>query len=337
MNCSEAGGLRRIVSGCGKNTGLAISLYNNAILYFRFYPLRFEFVAKESLFFPPGKAANILRGALGVIFRKIACVPHCADARNCDMRDSCPYARVFEPIACGGGPSGLADWPRPFVFRARHLDGRTVHAGESFWFDLHVFSLDQNVLAYFVLTFASLAREGLGPRRGKADLQRVLTGEQVLYEGSAQTISGAVEPLSLDLTPAADSPRRIRVDFLTPTELKHEQKIARRPEFPILFGRIRDRLATLSRLYGADTLDIDFQGTNARAAAVKMTSCRLGRQESERRSTRTGQGHSIGGFVGRAEYEGDLAEFLPYLEAGRWVGVGRQSVWGKGEIKIERL
>jgi hypothetical protein len=150
-------------------------------------------------------------------------------------------------------------------------------------------------------------------------------------------ISGAVEPLSLDLTPAADSSHRIRVDFLTPTELKHEHKIASRPEFPILFGRIRDRVATLSRLYGAVALDIDFQGSNERAAAVKMTACHVGRQETQRRSTRTGQAHSIGGFVGVAEYEGDLAEFLPYLEVGRWVGVGRQSVWGKGEIKAERI
>src|SRR5580693_5601137 len=171
------------------------SLYNNATLQFKLFPLRFQFVAKESLFFPPGKAANILRGALGVIFRKIACVPHCADARTCEIHDSCPYARVFEPMASGHGPSGLANWPRPFVFRARHLDGRTIHAGESFWFDLHVFSLDHKVLAYFVLTFASLAREGLGPRRGKAELQRVLSGEQMLYEGSAQTIFGTVEPL----------------------------------------------------------------------------------------------------------------------------------------------
>jgi hypothetical protein len=143
--------------------------------------------------------------------------------------------------------------------------------------------------------------------------------------------------MALDLMPSIDLPRRIRVDFLTPTELKHEHKIVHRPEFPILFGRIRDRIGTLSRLYGADTLDIDYQGTNARAAAVRMTSCRIGRQETQRRSTKTGQGHSIGGFVGHAEYEGDLGEFLPYLQAGRWVGVGRQSVWGKGEIKVERL
>ena len=33
-------------------------------------------------------------------------------------------------------------------------------------------------------------------------------------------------------------------------------------------------------------------------------------------------------------YRGDLAAFLPYLRAARWTGVGRQTVWGKGEIEV---
>lgn len=303
---------------------------------FSLYPLRFEFVAKDTLFFPPGKAANILRGALGVIFRKIACVPHCPGAKTCEMQDACPYARVFEPNSAliGAGPSGLADWPRPFVFRASHLDGRTVNPGESFWFDLNVFSPDHTVLAYFVLTFSSLAREGLGPGRGKADLMKVLSGDQLLYDSATTTISTGIEPLTLDLTPPSDSPRRIRVNFLTPTELKHEHKIAGTPEFPILFGRIRDRIATLSRLYAGTILDIDYAGTNARAAEVKMIAYTGRQTQTERRSSKTGRFHSIGGFTGEAEYEGDLSEFLPFLEAGRWIGVGRQSVWGKGEIAV---
>jgi len=312
-------------------------LYNDAILLFCFYPLRFEFVAKESLYFPPGKAANILRGALGGIFRRLACVPQCTDARSCEVRDSCPYARIFEPVAQGDGPSGLADWPRPFVFRARHLDGRTVAPGESFEFDLNVFSTDQNVLDYFVQTFASLAREGLGPRRGKAELQRVTCGEQMLFDCAAPSISRAVEPKSLDLAPLADARPRVRIAFLTPTELKYEHKIASRPEFPILFGRIRDRVATLRRLYGAGPLDIDYQGADERAASVRMTRCSVRHQETRRRSSKTGQFHSLGGFVGFAEYEGNLAEFMPYLEAARWTGVGRQAVWGKGEIKVESI
>ncbi len=307
---------------------------------FDFFPLRFEFTARESLFFPPGKAANILRGALGIIFKRIACVRGCEDVRACETRPSCPYARVFAPVADGAGPSGLSDSPRPFVFRARHLDGQVIEPGQTFHFDLNVFSPDRDVLAYFILTFAACASEGLGPRRGKADLQRVRQlpvdsfPEQILYEGSSQLMAGSVEPVSLELAPLASAPPGIRVDFLSPTELKNEHRIASRPEFPILFARIRDRISTLRRLYGEGPLDIDFQGSGARAAAVRMTCCEGRRVEADRRSSRTGQSHSIGGFVGLAEYEGDLAEFLPYLEAGRWTGVGRQAVWGKGEIAV---
>ena len=190
---------------------------------FEFFPLRFEFTARESLFFPPGKAANLLRGALGVIFKRIACRAECRDARYCDIRQSCPYARVFEPVADGEGPSGLSDSPRPFVFRARHLDGRAIHPGQPFYFDLNVFSMDRDLLAYFVLAFAALAREGLGPRRGKADLQcvrRIAVGavhEQIFYAGATQWMAGSVEPASVELAPLASAPQRIRVEFLSPS------------------------------------------------------------------------------------------------------------------------
>jgi len=331
---------------------------------FQFYPLRFEFAAEEPIFFPPGKAANVLRGALGVIFRQIACLPQCRNAKPCRLRRSCPYARIFEPSAIqktdvdasttkaanllveesdASSPSGLADWPRPFVFRARHLDGRRFSAGQAFYFDLHVFSLDYEALTYFILTFSALAHEGLGPNRGKAKLLRVYRlpagdlGEQTLFDHSSQMVAADLEPVSLDLAPAVCSAIRVRVRFLSPTELKHEHKIADRPEFPILFGRIRDRISTLKRLYGAGPLDIDYQGSSARAAVVNMTSCQIHHRESERRSSRTGQFHSIGGFVGTAEYEGALGEFVPYLKVATWVGVGRQSVWGKGEIAIETV
>ena len=289
---------------------------------FRFYPLRFEFVAKEPLVFPPEQASNILRGALGVIFRRMACVPDCPGARQCAVRASCAYARIFEPMAIGEGPSGLGDWPRPFVFRARHLDGVTIAPGGRFHFDLNLFSLEYKALDYFVRAFEALAREGLGARRARAELQRGPEAET------------GVRPTCIDLRVRPEVIERIRVEFLTPTELKHEQQIAARPEFPILFARIRDRIATLSRLYGAGELDIDFKGTSERAAKIRMTECQIRWLETKRRSSKTGQVHSIGGFIGSAVYEGDLGEFVPYLEAAEWTGVGRQAVWGKGEILI---
>jgi hypothetical protein len=39
--------------------------------------------------------------------------------------------------------------------------------------------------------------------------------------------------------------------------------------------------------------------------------------------------------VGEVTYEGELSEFMPYLRAAKWVGVGRQTVWGKGVTEVK--
>jgi hypothetical protein len=124
---------------------------------------------------------------------------------------------------------------------------------------------------------------------------------------------------------------RVRVHFRTPTELKG----AEQPEFGILLARIRDRVSTLRELYGDGPLAMDFKAFGERASRVSMTRCELAQVAAARTSRATGQRHSLGGFTGIAEYEGNLAEFLPYLEIARWTGVGRQTVWGKGEIAYE--
>ncbi len=250
---------------------------------------------------------------------------------------------MFEPSAVASGPSGLADWPRPFVFRATHLDGRTVAAGESFHFDLNLFDLQSPATAYLVLAFAQLAREGLGLGRSRVELTAVLQLDQngdpgvSIFNSTSFVLQQAGPPLELSLDAPPHSVTRLRVHFLTPTELKSGQQLAERPEFAILAARIRDRLSTLRELYGDGPLEIDFRAFGERAALVRMTGCDLQQVKTLRRSSRTGQVHPIGGFVGTAEYEGDLTEFVPYLRAAKWTGVGRQTVWGKGEISLDSL
>lgn len=214
---------------------------------------------------------------------------------------------LFAPRPAGG-PSGLADPPRPFVFRCRHLDGVTVAAGESFHFHVNLF---------------------LGPARDE-----VVRAFGEALRGRAELRGASGDALALDLSERSAAAERIRVEFVTPTELKHDGRVVERPEFAILFGRVRDRISALRTLYGPGPLDLDFAAMGARSAAVRMTRCELRPVEVMRRSSRTGQTHPIGGFTGTAEYEGPASEFLPYLEAARWTGVGRQAVWGKGEISV---
>lgn len=307
-------------------------------LNFRLLAFRFQFRARNTIYFPPGRSGNVVRGAFGTIFKQIVCINRCHDSRTCEMRATCPYARIFEPVATTGGPSGLHDWPRPFVFRAAHLDGCTIEPGGAFHFDVHLFDLKEPAIVYFVLAFAQLSSEGIGPRRGRANLEGVYqldaSGNPAacVYNGATFLMTEVPAPVELVLDETGEPASRVVVEFLTPTELKHGQLLATRLDFNVLFGRIRDRLSTLRALYGEGPLEIDFKAMGERAAEVKLTRSRLDFTEAERRSAKTGERHPLGGFVGEVEYEGNLGEFLPYLRAAKWIGVGRQTVWGKGVI-----
>jgi hypothetical protein len=301
---------------------------------FEFYRFRFHFHAIDAVEFPSGKSANVVRGALGLVLR--------------DTAAPATYHRLFEPGRGSVGnalttpaakppaqpdaPSGLSDWPRPFVLRATHLDGLTVAAGGHFFFDVHVFDLREPVVAHFRSAFVEFAETGIGVRRGRAELACI---EQLdLTDAACQVGDVPLPPSVIGLDPDPEIVERAAVRFLTPTELKSAGGLADRPEFPILFSRLRDRLSTLRALYGAGPLDIDFRAMGERANAIRLVRCDLAWEKVERKSGRTGQIHPLGGFVGKADYEGDLAEFLPWLRAARWVGVGRQTVWGKGDVRV---
>lgn len=307
-------------------------------LEFRLVAYRFEFRATTPLYFPAGKAGNIVRGALGLLLRRTACDPQCREAEVCRNREHCPYVQCFEPRR-SNGTSGLADPPRPFVIRALQLDGCRIQPGQLFHWDLHVFEQSRSLVPHFAAAFAALRDEGLGPGRGRAELVYIRpihadrqTGAPLLSDGILHSCEA--EPVRLPLTPATRTVTRVRLGFLSPTEWKGNGGLAAEPDFPTLFARLRDRLSTLRHCYGPGPLPIDFAAMAARAAEVRLTASRLRLEKVERLSTRTGQIHPLQGFVGEVEYEGPLTEFLPYLSAGFWTGVGRQTSWGKGVVDV---
>ncbi|MCX6619637.1 MAG: hypothetical protein NTY38_00875, partial [Acidobacteria bacterium] len=272
---------------------------------FEFYAYRFQFEALTAIYFPPGQSGNLIRGAFGTIFRRHACDPECKDTKSCEHRDCCPYAKIFEPVALETAPSGFADPPRPFVFRAAHLDDWMLEPGQRFHFDTHIFYPEEPGLIYFVTAFAELAEQGIGPGRGQARLVAVdqlnLSGVSAarVYTDGALQVGHVVGPNSLNLEPIEDGEvTRARVRFVTPTELKYAGEVIRRPEFGILFARIRDRVSTLRSLYGPGPLALDFRSMAERASGVRIARCDLNWVAVERHSSRTGQTQGVGGFVG---------------------------------------
>ena len=307
----------------------------------RVWPYRFHFLARGPALFPAHQSGNILRGAFGTIFRRIACEPRCPGAQECEIAGDCPYAQVFEP-KWPAGPSGLADPPRAFVFRPAGLEGRAMQAGEPFSFDLHLFSPRPDLLAYFVLTFRQLGVEGIGPGRARVELVRVNALNEQAVEQEAVFQSGSLaanagEGLAVDLsTPLGGSLEGsgvLRIQFQSPTEFKDAGTVAVRPEFGALFRRLANRVGNLCALYQGGRPESDLEALGKAADPVRIVGGSVSWAEVERRSSKTGQKHSLGGFTGWVDYEGQYSAFLPWLRAGRWTGVGRQTVWGKGAME----
>lgn len=275
-----------------------------SVLFLQFYELRLRFLAHAPVSFPEGKAGNVLRGAFGSMLRKHSCHPHCNAPQRCPLARECAYAAIFEPRAS----ERFANPPRPFVFRADRLDGHTIQAGRSFEFAMNLFDRSPRTLQYVINAFSDL--HALGNTRSPV-----------------QFLSAQTRALSFDFSPGPGVVSRIRVDFKTPTELKANNEIVDRPEFPILYSRAAERIAAL--FPGLPAIPV--------CQSVQLIGCSLQNSRVERRSSKTGQRHRIGGFIGHAEYQGDLRECLPILKAAEFTGVGRHTAWGNGRIEVVTL
>lgn len=302
--------------------------------------LRFEFRAVDEIYLPHGKTANTFRGALGELLRRVSCRPDCPGAKQCPHRSECAYARFFEPTL-EVGPSGLADPPRPFVLRPEFPEAQHLHPGSPLVLRMHLFDVRTPFLPYLIAALTQLAQSGLGPGRGRARLERVSSTDMSgrmrapLYSNGRMLVDSSPQPVRLSLDPVDEPVESVRIRFVTPTELKSDGQPVSRPEFGVLIARLRDRIAALDRLYGNGVVEFDWKGVADAAMGAKIVAESLRLESVERRSTRTGQVHPIGGFTGWVQYEGDLRRFLPILRVGQWTGVGRQTVWGKGAFRIE--
>jgi len=205
------------------------------------------------------------------------------------------YKQCFDP-EWSGGPSGFRNAPRPFVLRCRETQVELI-------------------------TFDSVSRAELRDKLTKA-------------LSSAQAEVEAIEDLWLPVFGREEN-GSIKVQFVTPTALKSNGQLATEPAFRILINRLAERVRALGRLYQDWPEEFDFGDLLPSANYIQTDRYEwTARVSGKRRSARSGHKHELRGYAGWAEYSGAVGRFLPLLEIGSYTGVGRNTVWGNGEIRI---
>ncbi len=337
---------------------------------FRVGKFKFVIEAEERLQIPE-YAGSALRGGFGHAFKRAVCVVRHGECDRCLVRQQCPYQYVFEtpPAADTEMLRKYPAAPHPFIIEPP-LDGRRGYeAGDNLEFGLTLIGKGIDYLPYFIVAFDELGRTGLGRARGKFRLAEV-RGESrnggrddwlSIYSGDRKVLrddfrirtgselehstlkieerrlgpEDAGGPADLDPSMLNLQSSVLNISFLTPTRLKFENRLASDLEFHILIRNLLRRLSTLSYFHCGQRLDLDFRGLIERAKAVTRVESSLRWMDWQRYSARQETTMLMGGLVGSVTFEGALREFLPFLQLGEWVHVGKGTVFGLGLFRLE--
>jgi len=315
---------------------------------FRVARYRFRLQAVEEARLPRYKGGT-LHGGFGNVFKRAVCAYPDWRARDCPacaLRSRCAYTYVFETLPPNDVDitGKLSDAPRPFVLEPP-LDRRTDYrAGDVLPFGLVLVGQGIHYLPYFIAVFQALGEAGLGRDRGRFHLREVeavhpLSGETVTVyraaDRAARDCDLSAGYAEVEAAARALPADRLRLRFLTPVRVKYNGNYVTEPPFHVLFRNAMRRVSWLSYFHCGERWEADFPALVAaaeRVATVRMATTWV---DWGRTSTRQRRDMTLGGFIGQAEYAGELGPFLPVMLLGSVVHVGKACTFGHGWYEVK--
>ena len=301
----------------------------------RYARFRLEMTAVDRLQLPPYKGSTF-RGAFGHTFKRLVCVKRDLDCATCLICDRCVYYYVFEtPFSGEGDGRGYASAPHPFVIEPPEETREIYDPGDELRIGLVLVGRALDYLPYFIYAFEEMGHRGVGAERGKAALQRVMAGGRCIY----QTGTGQLEPDYPVCVGPPDSGAvgtRLRLRLHTPIRLKAEGRYTSRLDFSLLVRALLRRVSDLARFHCGAELNLDYRQWIEQAAGVSAVATTLRWHDWERYSQRQERRMKLGGLVGEVEFAGEWTPFLPLLQLGADLHVGKGTGFGLGRYEILR-
>lgn len=294
------------------------------------YRLRFE---PASPAHSPLRLA-VVRGSWGAALRAMACSTQSSDCKGCTLTAHCGYRAVFEPLPPPEHALGvLSSVPPPYVL------SEIVPEGRGGWLHLVLLGPAQERLALVLLAMTQAFKKGLGRERTP---YRLVLAEHWAESGWQPLHHDRLLPPSLQLLPyataaeqASQGVQAVSITLHSPVRLQDHGQIIHPEQFSPrrwLMALAR-RIGLLADLYG-QPLNLNYQMLATLAAEVHMSQARLAWKDDARWSGRQQKTHPMGGIIGSFRMEGPLAMFMPLLDAGQWLHVGKHAAFGQGRYRL---
>ncbi|MBK8252411.1 MAG: CRISPR system precrRNA processing endoribonuclease RAMP protein Cas6 [Polyangiaceae bacterium] len=327
-----------------------VSFSAEALQSLALFRYRVTFQLKKPLLLDPVRRAILWRGAFGYVFRSLVCHDLQLDCKACPALGACPYPRVFAAEIPPNRPQilRLADPPRPFILTDPFPMAPALPADEPLALGLTIVGSAIADLPYLIVTLRQLGEAGLGAERVPFQLLSIHpisslgVPAQPLFQAPSQHIATHNLPTTAAdlMRPGDGQVHRVKVHFLTPTELKGDYTAYGHgnsaPTFGTLIRRIQGRASALATFFGSAPFTYPFQHVAALADTVHTHHAEMRHRGVIRRSARTRQTHPVEGLVGTVIYQGEaVGTLMPLLRLAEVIGVGKHATFGNGKIGVE--
>ena len=286
----------------------------------------------------PDYAGSMLRGAFGHALRQLACMTKQRDCDGCALIASCPFPAIFAPVPPTAHTlQKFSDIPVPYIIEPPEWGASQLAEGATFSFHMVLVGRAMQELPLIILAWRRTLARGVGPGDGTAQLVRVVHCGHASETEIHSPESGAIDPhpQEINVTPAGAAPERVSLEFSTPLRLQHNghalapHKLDART---LLMALVR-RCSLLSEFHTNTPLVSDFSFLRQACAAVHDEK-QLVWRDWTRYSGRQQQKMALGGVIGQWHLSGNLEPFLPFLELGQWLHVGKEAAFGLGKYRL---
>jgi len=279
----------------------------------------------------PDFLGSVLRSSFGKFFKDISCRKENQICFDCNFIKICPYSYVFETNIRDGVK--VFNAPHPFVFELPKIEKNFIKKNKELTVQLKLFGEGIKYFPYFIETFITLGKIGIGSNRARFKLNEVSKNSQIIFDGKNLQDNWDTED-KIVFSPDLFLNGTITLEFVSPTKIIFQGELIKVPSFESIIHSIIRRLKLLDRYHNIGVAE-DFENLIGLAKNIQISNYYLYEVNKRRYSFRKNMEMEFKAFEGEITYNGNFQPFNRILKYGEIVHIGKATAFGFGQFKIK--
>lgn len=308
-------------------------------VHLKFEKFKFNILPETPIIFPEFKGQT-LRGALGHTLKRIVCLKK-NNCSECILQKNCVYSYIFESpnfLEESFLLSSKSAIPHPFVLEPPLEKKKEYSKDELFSFSLILIGKALDFLPYIIFTISEMGKRGLGKTRGKFRIESVSISkdgkEITIFEGSSQTLKGFHEEVGKTNSYMEKECNFLTLNFITPVRIVEGGKPVKDLKFHQVIKSLLFRSLQLCYFHCGKKIELEINPLVEESKSVKVKDSSLRWFDWSHYSPRAKEKIKLGGLIGKISFSGEMGKWLPLIELGEILHIGKGTSFGLGKYEI---